>query len=1004
MSRHGGKVRVLIPTIAGPVDVLLLTEEDPAIGRSVACIGGSTQIADIDADYNAFVARATGVIERLFGHPCYRLDISGRIDAGSSWQLGVLTAHALRAAGRLAREGEAAECFVWATGSVRSVDLAVGAVSHIGEKFACSFERLEREALDGRSVIVVLPNGNATQITPELRNKLVSFGIDLIEVSAVEPLWNRLGLSPAAVREQVKSRRQLRLRTVIAVFMTALALVAGAAAWVALRQSVEAERRLVIALEASAGITRMATDFRERFGITAPQLTLRLQEADATLQRLSSEQAPRMSLSEIKRTLQRLSEDVGDTPEFRHQKAQTLIALSENYGTLGRTGEQLAHAASARKLLAELGRKGTSVGWERDLARAYVAEGDALRAQGKGTEAFAAYSEALRLRTKIAASAAGETERQKDLASSMSRVGDVLAARGDYGEAYRNFIENLKILERLAAKEPNEARWRRDVAVAHGKIGEVLSSQGDAAGALRSLRESDRIMTELVSSDANNTRWLRELSIWKERVGDILFDRADFANALIAYQSSLKLRQRLTESDPSNAEWQLDLAFGHSKAADALGVSDLRQALTVRQEAHSLITRVASGSDASADARRALLGSHLNLGVNLQRLGNTEAAGTHFQAALDQAEYLVASDPTNAEWRDDLAIALERLGSNLGARGEIDAARAKLERAARARSELVALYPGRRNWRRNLAIVQREMSLILELERNLDGALRLARDAMTTVEELAARDPASRTLQRDLSLSHQRVAEVLLRERRSDAAIGHLEKALTILEVEPEAAGQEWQWQLAGVRGRLADAYLASEQSRLAEEQLLRGRDLAERLHRADPANTAGARTLYTIHARIGHIEQSRGNARRALTEFHRCHDLVAALVARDPQSQALQYDLALTHHSIGDVLLGLPGKRGEALTAYRKAVRILEPLSHSDATNLSLARTLASAHWHSAALLAQQGDREAELKALRTGRATLQRIVTENPGDPILTERLEGLENAYRQRVGEVK
>ena len=37
----------------------LLTEEDPLIGRSVACIAGTTQTADIDAAYNAFVARAS---------------------------------------------------------------------------------------------------------------------------------------------------------------------------------------------------------------------------------------------------------------------------------------------------------------------------------------------------------------------------------------------------------------------------------------------------------------------------------------------------------------------------------------------------------------------------------------------------------------------------------------------------------------------------------------------------------------------------------------------------------------------------------------------------------------------------------------------------------------------------------------------------------------------------------------------------------------------------------
>src|SRR5690242_15669826 len=125
---NDGHLRVLIPTTTGIVEVLLLMEEDPVIGRSVACIGGTTETADIAAAYHAFVARPTGVIERLFGHPCYRLDVSGRIDAGSSWQLGVLTAHALAAAGRLAQEKQAAVGVIWATGSVRSVDLTVGGV------------------------------------------------------------------------------------------------------------------------------------------------------------------------------------------------------------------------------------------------------------------------------------------------------------------------------------------------------------------------------------------------------------------------------------------------------------------------------------------------------------------------------------------------------------------------------------------------------------------------------------------------------------------------------------------------------------------------------------------------------------------------------------------------------------------------------------------------------------------------------------------------------------
>src|SRR5512145_1648893 len=164
MSHAGERFRVLIPTTAGAVEVLLLTEEDPAIARSVACIGGTTETADIDAAYHAFVARPTGVVERLFGHPCYRLDVSGRIDAGSSWQLGVLTAHALHAAGRLAQEGETADGVLWVTGSVRAVDLTVGAVSHVPGKLAVSRERLQRELRSGARVLVAVPAANAPDL------------------------------------------------------------------------------------------------------------------------------------------------------------------------------------------------------------------------------------------------------------------------------------------------------------------------------------------------------------------------------------------------------------------------------------------------------------------------------------------------------------------------------------------------------------------------------------------------------------------------------------------------------------------------------------------------------------------------------------------------------------------------------------------------------------------------------------------------------------------------
>jgi hypothetical protein len=194
MSFAAGKLRVLIATTNGPVEIQLLTEEDAAIGRCVACIGGTTETADIASAYHAFVVRPTGVIEGRFGHSCYRLDVSARIDAGSSWQLGVLAAHALLAAGRLAQENDVADGILWATGSVRPVDLTVGAVSHVPEKLANSFDRLKQELDAGRPVLMAVPAANAADVSPSATKELLQLGAELVTVSHAQELFDHLGM------------------------------------------------------------------------------------------------------------------------------------------------------------------------------------------------------------------------------------------------------------------------------------------------------------------------------------------------------------------------------------------------------------------------------------------------------------------------------------------------------------------------------------------------------------------------------------------------------------------------------------------------------------------------------------------------------------------------------------------------------------------------------------------------------------------------------------------
>ena len=99
-------VTVYIATTIKPVAIQRITEEDPEV-NSVICLAGKAISLPISGAYNAFVRNPTGVIQRDFGHSAYRIDVSGKIEDGYSWQLGVFVAHALKRAARLVPPGSA---------------------------------------------------------------------------------------------------------------------------------------------------------------------------------------------------------------------------------------------------------------------------------------------------------------------------------------------------------------------------------------------------------------------------------------------------------------------------------------------------------------------------------------------------------------------------------------------------------------------------------------------------------------------------------------------------------------------------------------------------------------------------------------------------------------------------------------------------------------------------------------------------------------------------------
>lgn len=189
-----GRLRVVIATTGGPSTVRRITPEDPDL-RSVVCLAGTATALPISSDYDAFVRRPTGVVERDTGHRVYRVDVDHPIDEGRSWQLGLYVAHRLKRAGRLAEDEQPADGIVWATGTL-DADLKVGPVDRVAEKARRSAPLFAAEP----PVLAVAARENADCLPS---------GAESLAVRSVEEVLAHLGLTPVEAGRRRPTRRAI---------------------------------------------------------------------------------------------------------------------------------------------------------------------------------------------------------------------------------------------------------------------------------------------------------------------------------------------------------------------------------------------------------------------------------------------------------------------------------------------------------------------------------------------------------------------------------------------------------------------------------------------------------------------------------------------------------------------------------------------------------------------------------------------------------------------------
>jgi serine/threonine protein kinase len=308
--------------------------------------------------------------------------------------------------------------------------------------------------------------------------------------------------------------------------------------------------------------------------------------------------------------------------------------------------------------------------------------------------------------------------------------------------------------------------------------------------------------------------------------------------------------------------------------------------------------------DAAGDRalQRELAAAYEKLGAvqytpSVAHLGDlTGALESHHKAAALR-EALVASDPSNPDFRRELLDSYWFIATLLGAQGDTQRELQMIREQLPAREQLAAAEKTEFINRYNLAGTYAYIGSSLMQMDDVQGALAAQRKALQIREQLAAIDPVPARAQRALSISYE------------------------YLGVATDRAG---------------DAKAALEFQR-------HGLELREALVAADPLNTDLRLMLIESHRYVGDVEFELGNLKAASDHYRREMELIKDMVAVDPANAQFRRNEAVALIKVGDVEAHA-GRTAAALSNYREALKIREQLSAAAPMDTSIRRELAEA------------------------------------------------------------
>jgi tetratricopeptide (TPR) repeat protein/tRNA A-37 threonylcarbamoyl transferase component Bud32 len=352
-------------------------------------------------------------------------------------------------------------------------------------------------------------------------------------------------------------------------------------------------------------------------------------------------------------------------------------------------------------------------------------------------------------------------------------------------------------------------------------------------------------------------------------------------------------------------------------------IDSMEAALQVERRGTALLEDLMREAPGDFETRRMLARSLEDISSILMGLRRTDESFSALERERDLYRDLAESNPADRRSRGDWARAELLFGDTIWrdyhrareGKESIDRAREMLE-------ELVAADPSQNQFRKDLALTYGALASRLGDEGKREEALAYWSRTIAQYEALFRDNPADPTIGHDLVRNLGNMGITLATAGRRLDALKAEDRARVILEQVGAAhptlrlvpADRAWLDLASGINltelGRNEEALTTLERARMAREVQRKGNPSVPRY----PAQLA------VIHRRMGLIHRRAGRIAEALASYERAREFAEPLATAYPRDTDFQLDLAGVLAEIGEVL-GVMGKSREAMASFNKAL-----------------------------------------------------------------------------------